>query len=324
MKSSLAPFCLALLLSLSPEGRAVVINTVTGTGNTNAPADDPGWANLGFLGVGTGIYLGDGWVLTASHVGPGTITLAGMAYAPLVGSAVQLTNSAVGKTTSTDLILFRLAATPAGLGSLTLASSPPTLGAPVTMIGAGRDRGAFTEWGIDTSTTPWTWTEVSSSGDAAGYQTLATRSMRWGTNTLSSSDLWITVPDWSNNPVDVKSVATTFDDLFGPGDEAQAVFGDSGGAVFTKNGSAWELGGVMIAVGGYSGQPTAGETPVYGNLTYSADISSYASQIMSIIPEPSTYALLVFSMLGVGVYAARRRRSGLTASSRSATRPRGR
>ena len=40
---------------------------------------------------------------------------------------------------------------------------------------------------------------------------------------------------------------------------------------------------------------TAGETPVYGNLTYSADISSYASQIMSIIPEPSTYALLALA-----------------------------
>ena len=307
MKSKLAPIVFALLPAFLPMAQAVVINSASGTGNTNAPVDDPGWANLGFLGLGTGIYLGEGWVLTASHVGPGTITLAGVAYAPLSGSAVQLTNSVVGKTTLTDLILFRLATTPAGLGPLTLASSPPTLGNPVVMIGAGRDRGAFTEWDINQSTSPWTWTEVPSGGDAAGYKTLSTRSMRWGTNTVNTGSLWVTVPDWSNNLVDVASMATIFDDAADPDDEAQAVFGDSGGAVFTKNGSAWELGGVMIAVGGFNGQPSAGETPIYGNATYSADISSYALQIMSIIPEPSTYALLVLSVLGVGVYALRRR-----------------
>jgi len=307
VKSSLAAVFLVLISALPPTAQAVVINTVSGTGNTNAPGDDPGWANLGLLGLGTGIYLGEGWVLTASHVGPGTITLAGIAYAPLSGSAVQLTNSAVGKTALTDLIVFRLATTPAGLGPLTLASSPPTLGNPVVMIGAGRDRGTFTEWDINQSTSPWTWTEVPSGGDAAGYKTLPTRSMRWGTNTISAGNLWVTVPDWSNNPVDVASLATIFEDAAVPDDEAQAVFGDSGGAVFTKNGSAWELGGVMIAVGGFNGQPSAGETPIYGNATYSADISSYASQIMSIIPEPSTYALLALSMLGLGIYVLRRR-----------------
>ena len=298
---------LAVTFVWSQSASAVVINSATGTGNTNAPADDPGWLNIGFLGVGTGIYLGEGWVLTASHVGAGTISLAGMSYAPLAGTTVQLTNNSPGKTAFTDLIMFRLASTPAGLGTLTLASSAPTLGAPVTMIGAGRDRGAFTEWNVVTNTTPWTWTEVPSGGNAAGYKTLSTRAMRWGTNTIETQDLWINVPGSSNIPVDVKTFATTFTDSIAPDDEAQAVFGDSGGAVFAKNGSSWELGGVMIAVGGYSGQPTAGETPVYGNVTYSADISSYASQIMSIIPEPSTYALLGFSAAAL-IFVCRRAR----------------
>jgi hypothetical protein len=298
---------LAVTFAWSQSATAVVINSATGTGNTNAPADDPGWLNIGFLGVGTGIYLGEGWVLTASHVGAGTISLAGVSYAPLAGTTVQLTNNSPGKTAFTDLIMFRLASTPAGLGTLTLASSAPTLGTPVTMIGAGRDRGAFTKWNVNTGTTPWTWTEVPSGGNAAGYQTLSTRTVRWGTNTIASQDVWINVPGSSNTPVDVKTFATTFTDLIAAGDEAQASFGDSGGAVFAKNGSSWELGGVMIAIGGFSGQPTAGETPVYGNLTYSADISSYASQIMSIIPEPSTYALLGFSAAAL-IFACRRAR----------------
>jgi len=309
VRRPLLPLFFAVCLAAVPAAQAVVINSATGTGNTNAPGDDPGWLNIGFLGVGTGIYLGEGWVLTASHVGAGTISLAGNSYAPLAGSTVQLTNSTPGKTTFTDLIMFRLATTPAGLGSLTLASSPPTLGAPVTMIGAGRDRGAFTQWDVVTSTTPWTWTEVPSGGDAAGYKTLVSRALRWGTNTVESQDVWINVPGSSNIPVDVKTLTTTFTDRALPDNEAQAVFGDSGGAVFAKNGSAWELGGVMIAVGGYSGQPTAGENPIYGDVTYSADISTYASQIMSVVPEPSTYALLVLSATTM-VFLRCRRRSG--------------
>jgi len=283
---------LAAIFAWSQSASAVVINTESGNGNTNAPASDPGWANIGTLGGGTGIYLGDGWVLTAAHVGAGAITLQGISYNPVPGSAVQLTNDTPGKTALTDLLLFRLSSTPAGLGSLTLASSAPTLGAPVVMIGAGRDRGDFTEWTIDQSTTPWTWTEVPSGGNAAGYQTLESRAMRWGTNTISSPDLWYAE---SPSGPDVKSFATLFEDAGLSDDEAQASLGDSGGAVFTHNGSSWELHGVMFDVEGFSGQPAPETTAIFGNETFSADLSYYAPQIMGIIPEPSTYALLVLA-----------------------------
>lgn len=176
----LVPIILGLLPAFLPTAQAVVINSASGTGNTNAPLDDPGWANIGILGGGTGIYLGSSWVLTASHVGAGSITLGGISYTALSGSTVQLTNSTPGKSLLTDLIMFRLEAEPAGIGALTLMSSPPTLEAPLVMIGAGRDRGAFTQWTVNQSTTPWTWTEVSSGGNAAGYRTLTSRAMRWG------------------------------------------------------------------------------------------------------------------------------------------------
>lgn len=298
--------CLAaLLLLLRPAAYAVVINTVTGDGNTNAPVDDPGWANVGYINGASGIYLGAGWVLTAAHVGAGNISFSGISYSPLAGSSIVLTNSTIGRTTNTDLLMFQLASTPAGLGPLTLASSAPTLGTGVTMIGAGRDRGDFTKWNVNTNTTPWTWTVTSSvTPNAAGYQTLDTNSMRWGTNTVSTANFW--VPGTNGSP-DVRSFVTTFTDTASASDEAQAVLGDSGGAVFSKKESGWELSGAIFAVGGYSGQPSAATNAIFGNVTYSADLSYYAPQIMSIVPEPSTYALVAFSAAALA-FARRRRR----------------
>lgn len=306
--SVLLPLCAALFLALSPWARAVVISSAAGTGNTNAPADDPGWSNVGILNGGSGIYLGANWVLTASHVGAGTISFGGVSYDAVSNSVVSLTNGVAGRTMFTDLILFQLTSAPAGLAPLTLASSAPTLGAPVTMIGAGLDRGAFTEWSVNTQTNPWAWTVVSSNADAAGYQTLASRSMRWGTNTVGTNNLWINVTG-SAGPADVRSFATVFDILSGP-DDAQAVNGDSGGAVFTKSGSAWELGGVMIAAAGYSGQPSPATHAIDGNRTFSADLSFYREQIMSVVPEPSTYALLALSASLLVFVCWRRRKAG--------------
>jgi hypothetical protein len=297
-------FLAALFLSLTPAAHAVVINTLSGNGNTNAPANDPGWANVGYINGASGIYLGAGWVLTAAHVGAGTITFSGTSYAPLAGTTVQLTNNTVGRTTNTDLLMFQLASMPAGLGPLTLASTAPTLGAAVTMIGAGRDRGDFTQWSVNTGTSPWTWTQVSSGGNFAGYQTLESSAMRWGTNTVSSTDVWVS---GTNDVPDVKSFATTFNALSLDDNEAQAVLGDSGGAVFTKKESAWELSGVMFTVVGFDAQPSPATSPVFGNVTLAADLSYYAPQIMSIIPEPSTYALLALSAAALA-FAYRRKR----------------
>lgn len=305
-----ASLILAVCLAAPRIASAVVIDTLTGTGNTTAPADDPGWANVGKLGIGTGVYLGNDWVLTASHVGGGSIVLNGGTYAMLAGSGTQLTNGgAAGKTAVTDLYMFKLATTPDGLAGVPIAAAAAGSGAAVTMIGSGRDRGDFTQWSVDTNTDPWIWTEVQSGGNAAGYKTLSTRTMRWGTNnvSISGSDSWI-----NYSSIDAKVLGTNFTYYQYYSNEAQAAYGDSGGGVFHKNGSTWELAGLILTVGGYSGQPDPGANAVFGNVTYAADLSFYRPQIMAIVPEPQS---LVLALTAGGLFAfraLRRRAAGPT------------
>ncbi|MBU6275387.1 MAG: trypsin-like peptidase domain-containing protein [Planctomycetes bacterium] len=290
------------LALVAPTAPAVVIQTTTGTGNTTAPADDPGWSAVGARGIGTGVYVGGGWVLTAAHVWSGPITLSGSTYFAVPGSEVRLTNAGLpGMSADTDLMMYRLTVVPSGIAAPRIAAATPAVGAAVTMIGAGRDRQpGLTEWSVNTAASPWTWTEVASGGDAAGYKAnMAARSMRWGTNTLSGTGAWI-----SYGYGDVKTVVTTFDLLPGSS-EAQASYGDSGGGVFTKNGADWELAGLMLTVDGYSGQPDAGANAVFGNVTFSADLALYRPQIMAIVPEPSA---LLLAGIGAGWLLLRSRR----------------
>ena len=302
----LAAFAAVVAAAGGPPARAVIIETFAGTGNTTAPADDPGFANVGYStsGLGTAIYLGGGWVLTAGHVAGDGIILASGTYLQASGSntSFALANGTPGKSSATDLYMVKLAVEPAGLPTLSIASSMTGTGAGVTMIGGGLDRGAFTRWNVNQSTDPWTWTETAAGGDAAGYATLGTRAIRWGTNNVEAGDFWI------NDGLDVKSFATVFD--YAPGtSEAQAVLNDSGGAVFTKETGQWQLAGVILAVGGYSGQPNPITTAVFGDVTFMADLSYYRPQIVTFVPEPSALVIAAgAAALPILLPVARRRR----------------
>ncbi len=239
---------LALTLLLSAPAEALILDSGDGQGNTSAPADDPGWAHVGMVSGPTGIYLGNGWVLTANHVFVSNPIFGGIQYPVVPGSTVQLSNP---DTSLADLKVFRIDPSPA-LPLLKIRSTSPANNANVTMIALGLSRGAATSWmGIN------------------GYLWGSTGGMRWGTNRVAGASF---IGTWSFN--------TTFTKITqgGTTHEAQGADGDSGGAVFIKNGSTWELAGVLLAVGSFIGQPAA--TALYGNGTYAADLSVYRAQLI--------------------------------------------
>ncbi len=61
---ALLGMAVALALAWGGPAAAVIIASGNGTGNISAPPDDPGWDNVVNLTGLTGVYLGNGWVLT--------------------------------------------------------------------------------------------------------------------------------------------------------------------------------------------------------------------------------------------------------------------
>lgn len=244
---------LALALSAGP-ARGVILAPGDGTGNTSAPADDPGWRNVGTQAGATAVYLGAGWVATANHVAMANPVFDGVAYPFVPGSVVQLQAT---DGTPADLKVYRVNPFPP-LPSLDLYPGAPAVGADLVLIGRGRDRGAATSW----------------SGHA-GWLYGAAQTKRWGTNKVSASNLVIL----GTRAFEVnlsQSGATTH--------ESQAATGDSGGAVFLKTGETWYLAGILFAIGPYEGQPNG--TALYGNLSYAAQLSAYAGAILTLAATP--------------------------------------
>jgi hypothetical protein len=301
-----------LLLALLLQSRGVVVSGGDGTQNTTAPAtDDFGFANVGqvfdsadgiFIG---GVYLGDGWMISAYHgvrngsggFAFGNVILAGNTYSVESQSAVRLTTG----TSPADLAVFHLAGPEPNLPSVSLSGVTPAAFSSLAMAGNGRNRAiSETHWNVNMATNPDTWTETPSPGNRQGYFYLPGATLRWGNNqrtidplVTSDTGFGLTTLFRTSFSNDVTEVAN----------EAQGSPGDSGGGVFFKNGANWELSGIMLAVSSSDGQPV--ETAVFGNQTFIADIATYRSQIVSIVPEPSTGLLASLGVLGL---AARRRR----------------
>jgi hypothetical protein len=113
-------------------------------------------------------------------------------------------------------------------------------------------------------------------GTLTGFYWSAAQYKSWGNNktisTLSSV----------NDGVGINiSFSTDFTSTLQTSDEAQATFGDSGGGVFQKNGSTWQMVGMTFAIETVTGQ--AANTSVYGDRTACADIATYRSEILAII-----------------------------------------
>lgn len=265
---------LMLLLLTAPAARAVVVATSNLEVTAVAPGDDPGWNNVALRGSASAVYLGNRWVLTANHVGEGSIRLSdGRVFDMVPGSGAQLTNAGIAAAGSPDLRMFRLADDP-GLPTLQIGTVRPPGGTPVTMIGAGRDRAnGLDGWQVTGFGADVVWTPAGPPfANFHGYTLLNTATKRWGMNEVSSNRILI----------DSTTVgfATRFDRpalAF----EAQAATGDSGGGVFRQVDGDWTLVGIMIASQLLNNQPAG--TVIPGDQTQIADLATYGSQILDVL-----------------------------------------
>ena len=142
-----------VLVAHSVPAWAVLIDS--GNGNTSAPSDDPGWLNVGFLDTLNAVYVGYGWVMTASHVGisPGSeVILDGVSYSVQASSRLVIEHDA---THEADLHVFRISPEPGSLPVLPIRLGTPLLNTAVTLIGRGWNQGTSSSWGGFAGPTPF-------------------------------------------------------------------------------------------------------------------------------------------------------------------------
>lgn len=255
---AMASFSTAVLL-WPIAAAATLIATGTGTENVTAPNPDPGYSRVGIVNGLSGVYLRNGWVLTASHVGEGAITLGANTYAVVRGSTARFANP---DATQPDLIAFKLATRPA-LADIALADTPANVNTLVSVIGFGANRGTPTSWnGVN----GWNWSWSGS------------RAVRWGTNRISGIGV---------TALDTRAFQITFDDIPNPPagqHEADIVNGDSGGGAFTGSGASAKLVGILFARSSFIGQPTS--TSLFGNIGLIVDLYFYRDAILAVVDRP--------------------------------------
>lgn len=292
-----------LVSALCATSQALVVATNDTTVNPASypgwTQGDPGWENV-TVGGPNYVYLGNGWLLSAWHVGVSNAVFSNGTFSPIAGQNFSVRNpppslaNGMSLSTYTDLQLIRINGDP-GLPSVSIATqSPPTsgtAGSQVMFVGHGPTRLATeTQWSVDTNSSTWVWNVVPSGGNFRGYMTNSPQVKAWGTNRLANPSNYqsafkgilnsttaafeLTEPDSSKR--DVLTMVSQFDQ---PGQngalpqESQGVSGDSGSAVFYRNGSQWQLAGIVNSILIYNSQSVA--WGVYGDVTTFADLSYY-------------------------------------------------
>jgi len=289
-------------------------------------------------------YLGDYWALAAFHTGPQASEISHPAFTETVtfptgefdyipGQVFQVPNPAScsnyngGQACSafTDLRLVRLnplngaiAPPTLSIASQEITEATPIANREVMFITRERER--------QPDLTTWTATVVAGSNPPndswvtpgtthTGYKTSSNVVKNWGTNQIADEEALFGGNDndlrqliryqLGVGPTDVVSLATVFNEN-GLDNEAQAVIGDSSGAVFFKRNGVWELlgiiNGVRAPVINGSSPPTAYDrlpdnnaSAPYGSQTLFADLSFYRNSILSVM---QTQDLIGYSVAG--------------------------
>ncbi len=313
--------CLACVLACSQVASAVIVagnyaNQSDASVNTTAgsvPGAFPYWNYVGQVGTASTVYLGNDWMITAAHLTIGsTATLNGVTYNIVNNSGVVLKNPnnvsvpLAGRGQNTDLLMFKIQIDGShpdpNLPVLPISNSGPQVNDASWDIGRGVDRSSsISYW--DSAFNP----ASSSSFTYEGYTLGSSQTTRWGDNLVSQAPAWTNIGSMSN-PLYIHEYRTQFD-VNGTANEFQVTLGDSGGAAFSYENNHWALSGINIANTIFTNQNSSGQKAIFGNASIIADLSTYHSQISSLVPEPSTFMLVAAGGIAYLVTAARRRRA---------------
>ena len=251
---------------------AIVFFSQGNDANLTSPGGGLPWDNVVQMQsptgpIGTGVYLGNRYVLTAGHVGPLTSVKVGFVDYLLDSSPAV----AIGRA---DMQLVRLASDP-GLGGVRLNSNPSADGGAAHLVGYGVGRADSSAL----SSSPVTW------GDSS------TAIKRWGTNFVDGAIGAALVGGYTSD-----LLRTQFNSNAGANEAALTIY-DSGSALFRQIGSDWYLVGLGAYVqnSGYSLASTQFNSKDSDD-SYFIRISSYAGSSVMIggvgVPEPSSQSLL--------------------------------
>jgi len=283
MKPKFPLIAVSLVLLLVQRAQAVILYGLDNTSNiTYASLNAAGygevpWQNVARIGGvestaanGTGIYLGNGFILTAEHVHPEDTP-----KIEINGSFYDFDTNYIPRQVATgvDLKIFKIAGGPI-LDAVELYSGNSEVGPQTTvMIGWGQGRGS------EIVGQGWNW-----GGDATNKQ-------RWGTNQVQ----------WSGTFSGYQALATWFSPNRG-NTEYSATLRDSGSPIFQLHNGKWQLVGITTSVQIMNQSLYSPE-----QYTVTVRISEYQDEILAIIPEPSTFWL---ALLGMGYLLHLRRRDG--------------
>lgn len=256
-----------LALSQPAPGRALVYARMEAESETARPLppDFPYWEHVTRRHE-TGpsvLYIGAGWALTARHVGAGEIRLGDTLLAPEPRSRHPLLNI---DGSPADALLFELdrAAELPRLPLLPIAREAPRPGEEVLLIGFGQGGDRIVQW------------TGGSAHLSKGVRWTSGGRKRWGTNRVLLRGEWVAHKSWLTRTFVLRFDETDHRDATRL--EAHAAIGDSGGGVFVRRPTGWELAGMMISVSGRVTTPP--RTSMFGDRTFVADLASYRGEIL--------------------------------------------
>lgn len=223
MKFSLIATLLLAFVTSSPG--LIVYDSV----NTSDPANSPFWDNITSFSGASGIYLGQGWMVTANHVSvPSSVILGGQTYSVEAGTRQQIATR--------DVQIFRLT----GWNTIALPevnvtqgwTYKPTENPPQPGIG-----GEGTQPGIEGSGA------MLAIGTGVGKGAPITGGWLWN-NTQQKQ--WGLVNSAQAIGTE-ENLYHYFDRALGP-NAAMATMGDSGSGVFYQDTTGWHLAGLTTNV----------------------------------------------------------------------------